>query len=262
MEKGWQRQVSVDRRRRQPDEGSSQTWLATYGDLVTLLLVFFVMLFAMSKVDQDRFRMVISAFHGSMGVLDSGRTITEDDGAISGARSDRAEMVERNPHDLLLTQNIVQSLSQLREDEGLQSTFSVDVAERGIVLHFTEAVFFDLGRADLKPESEQLLHRIFDILLEWPYQIRVEGHTDNWPIDTVRFPSNWELSTARAARVVRFIIDEKQIDPDRLSAAGYGEYRPIASNTTAEGRSKNRRVDIVLLNGAHSDWEPTTMYEK
>lgn len=259
--KGWRLPVSANRRRRRGEEQQESSWLATYGDMVTLLLAFFVMMFAFSNLDRERFHAIITAFQGSVGVMEDGRTITEDL-YVSGSESPLAEIVHRNPTEIVHTQEILRGLAQLRDQADMDSMFAVETSERGIIVHFTEGVLFDLGRAELKPEAKAVLHQVFDVVLQWPYQIRIEGHTDNWPIDTLRFPSNWELSTARAARVVRFAIDERSVSPDRLSAAGYGEYRPIASNATPEGRSKNRRVDIVLISSQESEWEPTARVEQ
>jgi len=141
------------------------------------------------------------------------------------------------------------------EAEGL-SDVQLELQERGLIVRFAEQVFFDLGEATLKPEAMTALRKIAPVLKELPNALRVEGHTDNWPIRTERFPSNWELSVHRATNVVRFLIEEQGFDPDRLSAAGYAEYRPIRPNDTAENRAVNRRVDIVILNIDLWDFEP------
>ena len=106
---------------------------------------------------------------------------------------------------------------------------------------------FDLGQADLKPEALEILDHLAEVLKQIPNPVRVEGHTDNWPINNERFPSNWELSTARATNVVRQLIEEHGLDPSSFRPRGYGEYRPLAPNDTEDNRALNRRVDIVLL---------------
>lgn len=145
--------------------------------------------------------------------------------------------------------------ADLRE-AGLTGEVGLGVEERGIVFRFQDSVLFDVGKADLRPEAREILTKVGGLLKKVSNQIRVEGFTDNLPISTERFPSNWELSTARATTVVRFFIEELNIDPKRLEAAGYGEYHPIASNDDAAGRQKNRRVDIVLLRPSLSALEP------
>ncbi len=122
------------------------------------------------------------------------------------------------------------------------------MTQRGLVIRFTGQLLFNLGEADIREEGEDVLLRVADIIREVPNDVLVEGHTDNLPINTPEFPSNWELSTARATRVIRYFIENEDIDPDRLSASGYSEYQPLRPNDTPENRAENRRVEIVLLN--------------
>lgn len=248
------------RRRSESPEGGSDNWLTTYGDLVTLLLCFFIVLFSFSNLDVERFRAIVTAFQGAVGILDSGTTLTSDL-AISGGDVIESQLVTSGQMTLSDMQPILQRLENFRRDEGLETSLSFDVNERGVVIHFADRVLFDLGEASLRPEAEQVLGRLAaDVISAWPNHIRVEGHTDNLPISNERFPSNWELSTARAARVVRFLGMQGGLDPARLSAAGYAEHRPIASNQSAQGRARNRRVDIVLLRSEHSASEPAAIF--
>ena len=117
-------------------------------------------------------------------------------------------------------------------------------------------MLFDIGKDELRPEAREVLLKVGQLLSQLKNSIRVEGHTDNWPISTPRFPSNWELSTGRATSVVRFLIEEANMDPRQLQAAGYGEYHPIDDNDTAEGRQRNRRVDVIILRPSLSLAEP------
>ena len=141
------------------------------------------------------------------------------------------------------------------EQEGLQGV-ELEIQERGLIIRFAEQVFFDLGQAILKPEALEILDSLADRLRDLPNPLRVEGHTDDWPIRTSSFPSNWELSVHRATNVVRHLIEENGFDPEKLSVAGYSEYRPIRTNDTAENRAMNRRVDIVILNIDMWSFEP------
>lgn len=133
---------------------------------------------------------------------------------------------------------------------------SVEMNERGLVIRVLESTLFELGSADIKPEARQTLDLIATQLVEVPNQIRIEGHTDNLPISTARFPSNWELSTARASSVVRYLITNHGLPPDQVSALGFGEYRPLVPNDTPQNRARNRRVDIVILTDNLSRYEP------
>lgn len=235
--------------------GSSGSWLTTYGDMVTLLLTFFVLLFSFSTLDLERFRAVMQSFQGSLGVLESGMTIS-DQASIAGRDSPMGQLFEQNPLERELAEDVLYALSALQATLGLQDSFWIEFTERGLVIHFTDRVLFDTGKAELKPEARELLAVLAGQLKDLPQAIRVEGHTDNVPIHNAVFPSNWELSAARAVGVVRYLIEAGGIDPRRLAAVGYGEYRPIASNETAEGRARNRRVDIVLLNPEFNPTEP------
>jgi len=133
---------------------------------------------------------------------------------------------------------------------------SMEINERGLVIHIVESSLFESGQAVLKPEALSVLDKIAAEIKDLPNQVRVEGHTDDRPIATTRFPSNWELSSARATSVVRYLIGRYAFSPEKLSALGFGEYRPIAPNTSEENRAKNRRVDIVVLTDNLSRYEP------
>lgn len=224
------------------------TWMTTYSDTITLLLCFFVLLFSFSNLDVKKFSAMLASFQGAIGILDGGVTLTNDQNAFGGigVMDDVIPDFWHEPEDGRDAAAIYDELSQIIADERLEGDVQVSVEERGIVVRFAEKVLFDLGKADLKPEYQEVLKQFAAAILPWESPIRVEGHTDNLPINTPEFPSNWELSVRRATTVVRFLI-EQGIDPKLLSAVGYGEYQPIASNLTEEGRAQNRRVDIVLL---------------
>lgn len=223
--------------------------------MVTLLLTFFVLLFSFSTLDLERFRAIMQSFQGSLGILESGMTISNQ-ASIAGRDSPRGQLFEQNLVEREFAEDVLRALSALQATLGLHDSFWIEFSERGMVIHFTDRVLFDTGRAELKPEARELLLVLARQLKDLPHAIRVEGHTDNVPIHNALYASNWELSAARAVRVVRFLIETGGIDPRRLAAVGYGEYRPIASNDTAEGRARNRRVDIVLLSPEFNSAEP------
>jgi chemotaxis protein MotB len=126
----------------------------------------------------------------------------------------------------------------------------INYESEGIVLSFQDTVLFDLGSANLRPEAENVIDKVTAVMAKSPFKLRVEGNTDDLPINTAQFPSNWDLSVARATSVVRMMIKDPNMDPGRLSIMGYGEYRPVAPNDSPENRQLNRRVDIVILQGA------------
>jgi len=130
--------------------------------------------------------------------------------------------------------------------EGIEEVETKIESEKGLIVSLKEKILFETGKADLSLEAKGVLDKLHPIFLKIPNQIVVEGHTDNVPIRTVQFPSNWELSTARATQVIRYLIEEKNFPKERIAATGYGEYHPVAGNDTLEGRAENRRVDFVI----------------
>jgi chemotaxis protein MotB len=237
---------------------SHDRWLVSYADLITLLFGLFVVLYAYSKADQKKQMMVsqsIDAGFRSLGIFpDSSHNFTARSGVASG--TDKAGI----PMNIVVGEDVV-SPARVKEDlERIQRqleqtlynqiathTVSIHMGSDGLVISLREAGFFASGSASPKPETLPTLRRIATALARNPYDLRVEGHTDNIPIHTADFDSNWELSTARATRIARLFLDLKALPPDRISAAGYAEFHPVASNDTDDGRSENRRVDLVVL---------------
>jgi len=228
-------------------EGAPE-WMTTYGDMVTLLMAFFVMLFAFSNIDAQKFEQVMQSFQGSAGILSGGVTLNQNDLVFEALpESNITETVQQVEENLEVLKETIEEYIELRE---LESEVSVEFDSRGLIIRFKDNALFDSGSATLKESSEDTLLFIAELLKNEEFMdraVRVEGHTDNIPINTLRFPSNWELSTTRSTNVIKFFINGGAIEPNRLSASGYGEYYPIADNTTPEGRAKNRRVDIVIL---------------
>jgi len=236
---------------------SHDRWLVSYADFVTLLFAFFVVLYAFAKTNQKKQAQMsdsIDAAFRALGLFpDSARR------PVRSATSSSAEKAEFPMNivmgeDVLAPAEVKDDLQRLRRD--LQQTLSNQVATHtvsihmgrdGLVISLREAGFFNSGSADPKPGSLATLRQIAERLGRTPYDLRVEGHTDNVPIHNAQFDSNWELSTARATGIARIFLELKAIPPDRISAAGYAEYHPVASNATAEGRAENRRVDLVVL---------------
>ncbi len=245
--------MTEDRMKRRQAKDTKDAWLVTYSDMVTLLLAFFVLLFSFSTLDMVRFQRALISLQEALGVLQGGRTVAADP-------VDTDDTLNREMHReaLQIAQLLAvrQQLERALEDGDLGGGVTLDLTERGLILHFTDRVLFESGSADLRPGAREVLDRISPILAEIPNHIRIEGHTDNVPINTFRFPSNWELSTARATSVLQYLLQLEASNPGRLSAAGYGEYRPLDTNDTVEGRARNRRVDVVLLRLDAGRYEP------
>jgi len=222
-----------------PVSSGAPEWMTTYGDMVTLLLCFFVLLFSYSVIDQMRFQQIISSiqitFLGERGIMQASPEVS---------RGEQIELsVDHKFEDVLVTYHTVQEFLQ---KEKLDNEISLRIEERGVVLEIQDQILFDSGKAELKLEALPLIDKVAVLLGRIPNKVIVEGHTDNVPINTVFFPSNWELSVARAVRVVRALSEQRQLDPSRFIATGFGEFHPVASNETAAGRARNRRVNIVV----------------
>lgn len=223
--------------------GNSMRWMLTYSDLITLLMVFFVVMYSMSSVDNKKYQALKSSLQSALRTDGAGQSLVMP---YSGT----------NPIDM--PQNMTGATQQENSDfqkiaAEIQGTvpdpksvaFIVD--ERGLTIRFLDSMLFDLGSAELKSQAQPALNTVADSLQKTSYFVRIEGHTDNLPIKTVRYPSNWDLSAARAITVTRFLIQNHNLDPKRFSSLGYGEYRPMVANDSEANRSKNRRVDIVVL---------------
>ena len=247
------------------EHAEGEQWLLPYSDLMTLLLAVFIVLFAVSNLDANKMKAMSSAFQsiitGGAGILegDSGTGINPN--VIPSEFVSNTSIPSKSPEELM-TKDDLENLGDIKskldtyfEHENLDTDISSRIDERGLVISMSNSILFDSGSADVKPENIAVLVQIGGVLDNIENYIRIEGHTDNVPINSAVYPSNWELSGARAARVVRLLVQESQIDPDKLVAVGYGEYKPVADNTTHEGRAENRRVDIIVLNTKYDSLE-------
>lgn len=261
----------------EPEKNNSERWLLTYADLITLLMIFFVVMYSMSRVDAEKFQALAESLSVALGggtpaVIEigdhpsgpsliethpdntpkpSGENIDEEGagGEGVGEGSGGGETLEE-----ITIEGIKQKLDKFAEDNKIQTQLVSSVEERGLVISIQDTLLFPSGSAEITPQAREILNKISDVLASAPNLIKVEGHTDNLPINTTRFPSNWELSVLRATNVLHMM--QAKIPPEQLSAAGYGEYRPLDSNETEVGRARNRRVDLVILRSKYDLTEP------
>lgn len=246
----------VSRKRATEDiKKGAPEWMNTYGDMVTLLLTFFVLLFSMSTIDVAKFKAFINSMEGSVGILQGGSTIGNGNEIGNGINQlpDLEKYISETTKKIDLKaleelKKMHSDLEQFISENDLDEIIDAQLGDYHVTLTFKDGVLFDTGKAILKPEAIGVLDKLGIQLLEYPdNRIRFEGHTDNIPIHTAQFPSNWELSAARAISVAKYYIHELSFDPKQFSTEGFGEYSPIADNATAEGRQKNRRVEIKIL---------------
>lgn len=234
-------------------------WLLTYADLVTILVIFFIMLYAMIEVDIERFETIIVAVQQEMGGAE-GDIFDQAGPAMTPGEIEPTDVAElARQQEAAETAKLLKLKERLEAylyEQKLQDQVIVNLEERGLIVSFMDAALFPSGSDRMHPASVEIITGIGEMLARENNHIRVEGHTDNIPIRTIRFPSNWELSLARATQVLRKLHEKSKIAPQRLSATGYGEYRPVRPNDTAANRQLNRRVDLIILRQTFEETDP------
>jgi len=245
------------RKKRQDEHVNLERWLISYADFITLLFAFFVVMYSISSVNEGKYRVLsdtlVTAFNQNPKAL---KPIQVGQEGVSGdlviVKPDRPTG-QTSPLDLFQESQPQSNLAEIQTDfqQALSPLIEQDLIdikreENWVEIEINTSLLFASASAQLESEAKPVLQRLAGILQRYPNTIQVEGFTDNLPINTISYPSNWELSAARAASVVHLFMNEG-VEPDRMAAIGYGEYRPIADNATPEGRRKNRRVVLVIL---------------
>jgi len=259
------REYSGRRRGYIEEAASNDRWLVSYSDLVTLLFAFFVVLFASAYRDNHAIVNVSSSIHhgfqalGAFSGHEDKTTLSNAnrpaEGVVSPPQNQAAPPPAAAPGSVVSGPDLNELQRQLQAALGNElknHEVVLQITSEGFVISLKELGFFDSGKADLLPGAAAKLERIAKILSEHGLELRVEGHSDNQPIHTAQFPSNWDLSTARAMTVLLLLVNDGGYNPGKISAAGFGQYHPIADDTTPEGRRENRRVDLVVLGTAPS----------
>lgn len=217
------------------EEPTAPFWMATFSDMMTLLLTFFVMLVAMSTVEVKKFEEAMSYFTGRRGLM-------EQEGVMPGI------MGIAGKQDVREQAKVFEDIARDLQEQGVGEAVTVDLTERGIRVTLLDTIAFAPGSVALDERAQDVLDRVA-AAVHPPLGVEVEGHTDDVPISTPTYPSNWELSAARAAAVVRFLAGRSDaLPPDRYVAVGYGEYRPRVDNESPENRALNRRITVLFRN--------------
>lgn len=269
------------KREHEAEKENGERWLLTYADLITLLMIFFVVLYSMSKVDAQRFAAVAESLNKALGggtpakielstspvgpsLFTTGTPSSKTTAPGNGTDPNNTAYTKPDTNtshgngdtEKMSLDAIKAKLDKFALDNGIQTTLVTSIEERGLVVRIQETLLFESGSAVITAQAREILEKISTVLSTAPNQIRVEGHTDNLPIHTAQFPSNWELSVIRSTNVVQILQRGGLLTPDRLSATGYGEYRPISSNDIDAGRGKNRRIDLIILHTKYELTEP------
>lgn len=249
---------------------NNERWLVSYADFITLLFAFFVTMYSISRVDGNKLGSAVDSLQRALGSVMPIQMTSREPGVFPQNNLPpqfSLTPIEGKPYTAdgkaleKIAKEIKKGIEEVTHKSPNEESSSLDqvkfiLEKRGLVIRISEHVFFNSGEASIRPEMVPILNVLGQSLNKINNHIRIEGHTDTVPIHTPKFPSNWELSTARATMIVRYLLGHYPYSPDQLSATGYAEYRPVASNQTAEGRLQNRRVDFVILSVKEMESEP------
>lgn len=229
----------------QQDKSHTNRWIVPYADFVTMLLALFMVMYALSQMDISNIKDFSTSLEKAF-QLPQKETLSQ----IFSTTEMKADFSEENVLKVEITE--FDNLKGIVEEKLINlEDVSITRESRGLLIRLSNRVLFNTGSDIIKGESLALLDTVAEVLKGIPNSIRIEGHTDNVPISTEKFPSNWELSTSRATNIVRYLTEKHGFQPARLSAIGYGEHMPVADNDSSEGKAQNRRVDIVILSSSY-----------
>jgi chemotaxis protein MotB len=252
-----------------PEHVNHERWLVSYADFITLLFATFTALYALSKADASKAKAVADGLREAFGT-GGAKMVQMEALDVNGIPSDKSRLPtgegnQNNPPASTKEagkQEFEEMKKQVEEylmTKGMLNKVSVDQTERGLVVSMKEGGLFESGNAELKPEAYAILQELAAKITSYRNPVRIEGHTDNVPIHSRTYPTNWELSSARATNVVRALSERFHVPSGKISASGYGDSRPKTSNDTPAGRARNRRVDIVILSATGEQSEPETI---
>ncbi len=244
------------KRKHKHEEHVDESWLIPYADILTLLLALFIVLFAASEVDAQKFKAISESFNvelqGGTGILDQSAPVELDNTSPFAELSEEGmseELLEevRAARDRKELGEFQERLESYIEENSLSPRLETELTEKGLMLTINEGVLYQSGSANIDDDARAIAKDLSALLVsDPPRMIFIEGHTDNIPTGGREFDSNWELSSARAINFMKILLENDDLDPQKFSATGYSEYQPIASNDTAEGRAKNRRVEVLI----------------
>lgn len=268
--------------KKKPEEApaGSPAWMATFSDLMNLLLCFFVLLFSMSSIDSQKFQELSAALSATFSVLPSGGSVLSDEGVLVASGASQLNALseyynnvglnregEVTPEDkenkdaqeqmkeqgMAESEKMAEKIEASLENKNVADQVEVIATSEYVLLNLNGAILFDSGKAEFKQGAVEIVEKVADSVKQYDENtITIEGHTDNVPISTAKYPDNMMLSIYRAYTVFNYFVDEKGFDPTSLTSSGRGEAVPVASNSTAEGRAQNRRVEIKIYNSLYS----------
>lgn len=226
------------------EEMSTGGWEVIYSGFVLILLCFFIMLCSFASMEESKVLRFVKSFTDAVSILPGGLDFESGEYVLPHL----PDIVDKESE----LAHIFEDLRKLTGDFGLEEDVNLFFSSKGLVMRLSDTLMFNLGAAEILPEAIPLLEKVAFIISNTPYAVCIEGHTDNLPIHTSKFPSNWELSTARSVNVLRYFTEKEKVPMKRLSAVGFGEFQPIFANDRPGHRAKNRRVEIVFVREKHN----------
>ena len=227
------------------DGSSGEGWQIIYTGFVLILLCFFIMLCSFSSMQEEKIIRFVPSFESAVSIFSGGLSFESGKDILNPT----ADIVDKNSE----IARILEELETLKNNLGLPKEINFFLADKGLVMSLSDTVLFKSGVAGISKEAIPILEKVGSIITKTASDIQIEGHTDNLPINTGGFPSNWELSTARAVNILRIFLEKVKISPERLTAVGFGEFQPLFPNDSPEHRAKNRRVEIVFVYGEEKE---------
>ncbi|WP_050614006.1 flagellar motor protein MotB [Bacillus testis] len=243
------------KKKKRHEDHVDESWLIPYADILTLLLALFIVLFSMSSIDASKFKQLSKAFDdvfsGGTGVFQYQSPVEQDpttgkekSGALMKEHEEKGGLGEKDQKEL---SELQQKVNQYITDNHLNRQLGTSLSGEGLLVTIRDNVLFESGSADVRPGDKRIATEIAKLMvMDPPRSIMISGYTDNVPISTSKYSSNWDLSVMRAVNFMKVLLENQSLDPEWFSAKGFGEFKPIASNDTAEGRAKNRRVEILI----------------
>lgn len=227
------------------DGSGGQGWQIVYTGFVLILLCFFIMLCSFASMQEEKIIRFVQSFESAISIFSGGLSFESGKDVLNPT----PDITDKNSE----IARILEELETLINNLGLPKEINSFISDKGIVMSLSDTVLFESGVARISEEAIPILEKVGSIMTKTACDIQIEGHTDNFPINSGRFPSNWELSTARAVNVLRFFLEKVKIFPERLTAVGFGEFQPLFPNDTPEHMAKNRRVEIVFVYGEENE---------
>jgi chemotaxis protein MotB len=250
------------KKKKHHEEHIDETWLIPYADMLTLLLALFIVLFAVSSVDAHKFEQLAKSFNlaftGGEGIMEfpSPTRTPDTDNSVTkppdDPTPDKDQLEEKidlaRQQDFLELQELKKKIDQYIKENQLSLSLKTELTQDGLLITILDNALFSSGSAEIRPGARKLAAEISKLLVtDPPRHVTIAGHTDNRPISTTQFRSNWDLSAMRAINFMKVLLENNDLEPPRFSSTAYGEYRPVATNSTDEGRAKNRRVEVLIL---------------